>query len=84
MSNIQESRKWNLNTSDIGNNMQQAFDDVDVIDVSMLDNYEEVPAHLHMKGWYAVETDQGIIAYFAEEQEANRYRLDYINRILND
>ncbi len=33
--------------------------------------------------WYAVATDLGIIAYFGSEHEAYRFRLDYINRILN-
>ncbi len=34
--------------------------------------------------WFAVSTgDLGIIAYFAIEADACRFRLDYINRILN-
>jgi hypothetical protein len=36
-----------------------------------------------IKDWYAVCTDDGIIAYFGEESDAFRFRLDYINRILN-
>lgn len=36
------------------------------------------------KGWFAVSTgEQGIIAYFAHEVDAYRFRLDYINRLLN-
>ena len=34
-------------------------------------------------GWFGVVTDLGIIAYFGNEREAFRFRLDYINRILN-
>lgn len=35
-------------------------------------------------GWYAVvNDDDGIIAYFANEPDAFRFRLDYINRKLN-
>lgn len=36
-----------------------------------------------LKGWYAFVTPLGIIAYFGTKEEAFRYRLDYINRILN-
>jgi hypothetical protein len=36
------------------------------------------------KEWYAVsDEDVGIIAYFQEEVDAFRFRLDYINRQLN-
>lgn len=36
------------------------------------------------KGWYAVITDDdGIVAYFATENDALRFRLDLINRHLN-
>jgi hypothetical protein len=35
--------------------------------------------------WYGVSTDDdgGIIAYFRDEKDAFRFRLDYINRKLN-
>jgi hypothetical protein len=33
--------------------------------------------------WWAVSSDLGIIAYFGSELDAFRFRLDYINRILN-
>lgn len=33
--------------------------------------------------WYAVEDETGIIAYFANEHDANRFRLDQINGRLN-
>jgi len=35
------------------------------------------------KGWWAVGNDQGIIAYFGQESDAFRFRLDYINGLLN-
>ena len=37
------------------------------------------------KDWYAVSTawDGGIIAYFRDEESAFRFRLDYINGLLN-
>lgn len=35
------------------------------------------------KDWYAVGGLDGIVAYFMNEVDAFRYRLDWINRILN-
>lgn len=36
------------------------------------------------KNWYAVSNDnEGIIAYFAKEKDALRFRLDMVNRDLN-
>lgn len=35
------------------------------------------------KDWWAVANDDGIIAYFGNETDALRFRLDYINRQLN-
>lgn len=34
-------------------------------------------------GWFAVCNDHGIVAYFADERDAYRYRLSEINRTLN-
>ena len=50
-------------------------------EVSVMDYWENQTNVLI--GWYAVCTDLGIIAYFSSEREALRFRLDYINRILN-
>lgn len=33
--------------------------------------------------WYAVANDDGIIAYFGKEEDAYRFRLAEINRVLN-
>ena len=33
--------------------------------------------------WWAVGNQEGIIAYLGTERDAYRFRLDYINRLLN-
>ena len=33
--------------------------------------------------WYGVSNESGIIAYFGNETDALRFRLDYINSIMN-
>ena len=33
--------------------------------------------------WYGVANEEGIIAYFGRESDAFRFRLDYINQLLN-
>ena len=50
-------------------------------EISVLDEWENQTKGLD--GWFAVCTDLGIIAYFGERTEAYRFRLDYINRLLN-
>jgi len=35
------------------------------------------------KGWYPVSNNDGIVAYFAKEEDAFRFRLAEINRELN-
>jgi hypothetical protein len=59
--------------------LEQWLEDVDVLPPGMWDNTEG-PV-----GWHAVmtESDGGIIAYFSNEVDAYRFRLDYINRKLN-
>ena len=39
---------------------------------------------LIIDSWYAVSNNKGIIAYFGEETDAYMFRLDYINKILNN
>ena len=34
-------------------------------------------------GWWAVSNDDGIVAYFGNERDACRYRLDRVNHALN-
>lgn len=36
-----------------------------------------------MGGWYEVSNNEGTVAYFAEETDALRFRLNEINRELN-
>ena len=54
---------------------------LDTVSVESGEGYEV--AGLIPKGWYAVITDDGIVAYFATENDALRFRLDLINRHLN-
>lgn len=35
------------------------------------------------KGWWAVSNDDGIVAYFGNEIDACRWRLDMINKEMN-
>ena len=56
----------------------ELLDTVSVAPPDMWDNPEGP------KGWSAVITeDDGIVAYFATEKDALRFRLDLINRHLN-
>ena len=55
----------------------ELLDEVSVAAPDMWEN-DEGP-----KGWYAVITDDGIVAYFATENDALRFRLHLINRHLN-
>lgn len=58
-------------------NLQELLDDVRV-------EYPEDLSNAHPDGMYAVSTDkEGVIAYFGNETDAFRFRLDKINRILN-
>lgn len=57
--------------------LEEWLEAVDVLDPGMWEN-DTGP-----ENWYAVANDDGIIAYFGEERDAYRFRLDYINRQLN-
>lgn len=52
-------------------------------DISVLDEWENETSEI-LKGWYAVTNEKGIIAYFGDETDAYMFRLDYINKILNN
>lgn len=43
------------------------------------------PTHpeANLTDWYGVANEDGIIAYFGREEDAFRFRLDYINGLLN-
>lgn len=59
--------------------LDQLLEEVSVLSPGQWEN-EDTP---HLGEWWAVCNDQGIIAYFGDETDAFRFRLDYINRILN-
>ena len=52
-------------------------------DISVLDEWKNETSEI-LKGWYAVTNEKGIIAYFGDETDAYMFRLDYINKILNN
>lgn len=52
-------------------------------DISVLDEWENETSEI-LKGWYSVANKKGIIAYFGDETDAYMFRLDYINKILNN
>jgi len=57
--------------------LDQWLESVQVLTPGMWSN-ETGPAN-----WYAVAHDDGIIAYFGNQTDALRFRLDYINHQLN-
>lgn len=69
---------------------------LEMVDVQPLDAYHLemngvsslMSTHLlngMFKGWFTVSTDErgGVIAYFGEEEDALRFRLAEVNRLLN-
>ena len=72
-----------------GCDLDTLLDEISVMECDdMIDDFEKdqrmCQLNLLMKGWYAVTSDLGILAYFSAEKDAYRFRLEYINRILND
>lgn len=59
--------------------LDAALESFQVFDPSELDEGFNVGP----KGWWAVANDDGIIAYFADESSACRFRLAEVNRVLN-
>ena len=62
-------------------NLDDLLEDIEVLPPGEWDN--EVSECALIKTWWAVVNTDGIIAYFGDERDAFRFRLDYINRILN-
>ena len=60
-----------------GLSLEQLLDEVQVIE-----EFENEATGI-LSGWFAVANNEGIIAYFGNEKDACRFRLDYINQILN-
>ena len=54
------------------------LDEFDVQEVGDDDSFAEIP-----NGWFYVSNNDGVIAYFASESDANRFRLAEVNRRLN-
>lgn len=53
----------------------------------MIDDFEQ-GERMHnlnelLSGWYAVANTEGIIAYFGNKSDAFRFRLNYINLMMN-
>lgn len=65
-----------------GKNLDELLEE---ITVQLIDGTEvEDPIHKALDGWYGVSNQEGLIAFFGTESEAFGYRLDFINRILNN
>lgn len=47
------------------------------------EDQHSTPAVEYLGGWYALMDDDGVIAYFAHEADALRFRLVELNRKLN-
>ena len=86
-------KKFNLLASIIkfckGYDLDQMLDEITVCSCDeMIDNFKKgeqmYELNTLLKGWWAVVDTTGINAYFSTEKEAFRYRLDLINRVLNN
>jgi hypothetical protein len=72
----------------IGADLDSLLSEISVMTCEeMIDSFEEEDKmynlNTQLKNWFAVVNSQGIIAYFEEEAEAYKFRLDYISRIMN-
>ena len=56
--------------------------EIQVQEINSID-FEDGHAGYYLDGWFAVVNEEGICAYFGNETDALRFRLDYINRKLN-
>jgi len=70
-----ETTKQNLKGSDI----DSLLEEIQVLEPHTWGNL----VSKSLSEWWAVTTDLGIIAYFGCELDAHRFRIDYINRIMN-
>ena len=59
--------------------IDELLEDISVLEPGLWEN----EASEILSDWYAVANDKGIIAYFGSESDAFRFRLDYINGLLN-
>lgn len=79
---IKNIMKYNKLFAETKENLKDKTLDELLEEISVLDEWHNQTKGL--EGWFAVSTDLGIIAYISEEADAYRFRLDYINRLLND
>ena len=80
---IERSRKYFK-----GKTLDELLEEISVLPCAdMVDDFLfGEPMHIlntSLIGWYGVANEEGIFAYFGDEEEAFKYRLDFINRILN-
>ena len=73
--NTFEETKANLKVCDI----DSLLEEIQVLEPYAWNNQ----ASKALLEWWAVSTDLGIVAYFGCELDAHRFRIDYINRIMN-
>ena len=86
LSHFEESKKWFTENNQL--NLETLLEEISVLPCDdMVDDFEEgdmlFVLNTLLSGWYAVATNQGIIAYFGDEKEALGFRLNFINRLLN-
>ena len=79
MSTISETKKW-IKINDLMN-LDRLLEEISVIPCQDQDPEYQIKG---IENWWAVATTEGIVSYHCEESEALRYRLNIINRILND
>jgi hypothetical protein len=59
--------------------LEDLLEDWDVLEPGTWENENSE----YLGNWYAVSNDEGIVAYFGKEDDALRFRLAEINRVLN-
>lgn len=59
--------------------IDELLEEISVLSPGMWEN--EV-SHI-LEDWYVVVNSKGVIAYFGNESDALRFRLNYINTLLN-
>ena len=65
------------------NSLDYWLDEISVIEIDNSVNEANKNGLTAIIGWFGVINESGIIAYFGKENDAFRFRLDYINRKLN-
>lgn len=76
-----KNKNLNKTRKNLGRNLDSLLEEISVMPPGQWEN--ELSKTKLLGDWYAVCSDLGIIAYFGTESDAFRFRLDYINQILN-